>query len=1113
MSAFVDTTLIECNRLQSVEHLSNPSRDVNYGEWSNRIGDTLQLNEGDRVSISSAYINARGVGGANIETKGRRIGEKSFDYTKIISLKTDPTQDRIDNIVQRSIENSSQTIQLYDNEVNIPMKTYKCSNGENYTFLPRRFYGLDSSGLPNTKDNAASAAKVYTDWDDYTGGNGIYQGGISWDLTGQTSVEPTSTEYIAPNSNLNFVEKAADDYQVFTQNISVKAGHYNGWPTHMPSNVGVQPTPPEYDYEEWTKYYQYLKQKNGNERFTLFKQKDFHLDITTTEGAAWYSAIQTDWTAKSDRGFDPCTLTFIEQVDLINIKVDKGFHSPQSLATQITEQLQSSVGDQPKIATGFDNAQDWTPPTIVNPVPPPANSPLGTAYAFTPKTEYDKSITYETKTWKPISCASVGDINDYNYARMKTNASRNTQEALSWLNGMTENIYIKRPELWKAGRLVNDAWATSYDTRATIITNLEEITYDETKTGNNTQSFRMGLEYTKDNLDLLKALFDAQTLYPELWNESQDGDYELTYNWVDPTASDYGIETKTYDNSRFLHFNRWPTDDTNFKNFGDDGYEKYQYWNGVDWWLDRVYEPTDLSHSTVPLMFYYDKGNSSTYIENPVIPSLTDRDQKHWEGKLCYGFASKHMALDSHGNMKGFIEVHPQVLGGMNQYIFSYGSGAVAPPLAHKSFLPGNLAAGAHKVGYDWHFCAFGTLVMTGFSGYTRQSYGGYFAPGTLNAIPHEPNFYEKTPGTQTATTDNYNAEEINAMYIGAKNAALAYDPVSQRFSWEYLHTPEQIGNEWDAGSTKTDTSEGANPILTDAANEVYKINKRPHLNNFCPNMRPYSIASAHFLGTSSTTISTQLIPVNPNIEDWRVYDAHCGVFFDLGSSYTEEQWENGLLSILGFGYNQYNQPLSSTNNNQTRVDNKNNNRLHQATTNSQIVSVDTTNFMVNPYGAVMYSTQVPVSYLIATKTASGSDTQGPVVSHIPPISEQTQSIKLFADNLPRTMLRPYYCIRSNIVGQSKVIGGSQSGLKYPIVSIVNKINADKDFIQVSSGDISFTITAPIRISDITTSITDPSGELAELDEGSCVIYRIEKDKNTATFNIIDQILKEQKKG
>ena len=1124
MSAFVDTSLIECNRLQSIEHLSDNTVDRKNSEWSNRLGEALQLNVGDRVSVSSAYINARGCGGQNIETKGKFIGTKTFTKTTATTLETDTTNNLMPGHVKtRIVENQDIPIKLYDNQITIPMKTYKTSNGENYCFLPRKFYGIDTAVI-NASGGAAAAAEIWTAEDNPAEGAAFYQGPIRWDWNGGL---PTDAGYDVqlypsrgPITNLCYTQKAADDYLEYTQSNLItglaipasKEGEYAGWPielVNMPG-IGTQPTPKNYRYTEFTQYYTYLRPKNGNERFTLFKQSHFYSQYSGA-GAINWNALTAIWLAKSDRGFDPCTVDFIENIDLLPIIVPTGFHSPQALSDEITQQLQRSTGNQPTLSVNNDGSADWKLPVDGE----------GTNHVFTPPTAYSKSITYATNTWKPIACSGVNDINASNYGFMKNNASRDSQEALNWFNGMTENIYVKRPEIWKAGRKLNDAWAVATDGTFDEINNLERIHYDYTKEGNNTQSFTTGLHYTKDNLDKLKNLFEAQSYYPELWDEALGSDNQLTFNLVDSTSPTYNTKTRTPDNSRYLHMNTFPTDATHFKNFGDDGYEPYSYWNkdgGLDWWkfaasgMSRQNEPTNYSHATSPMFFYFDKSASQTYIENPSIPNLTD-DVAEWKGKLSYGFASKK-TYDIGGVLTDFIELHPQILGGMNKYLFKYGTGQVATATtgdARDGFLYGNLATTSHKIGYDWHFCAFGTLCMNGFSGYTKQSYGGYFAPGIRNAVISYPNFYtEGDP--QAANREKYNAGDLSAMYVGAKNAALKYNPTSQRFYWEYLHTPEQIGNEWDAGSTKTDSSEGANPILSDANEEVYKLNKRLKLDNFCPNVRPYQVPKDYFIGVVATSLSTRLTVQNPSIERWKVFDAHGGVFFDLGKCFDKENWEEGLLSILGFTYGQYNEPITKLTNTQAVINFTNNNKLSSATTNSQIVSTDTSNFVVNPYGAVMYNNQVPSSVMLAYKSASGSATQVSPIEWVPAISEQTQSILLSANNLPRTMLRPYYCIRSSLVGQSKFIGGSQSGLKYPIVSVANKINAEKDFIQMQGGDITFTMTAPVRISDITTRITDPNGELAELDEGSSVIYRIEKDKNTAQFNIIDQILQKEKK-
>ena len=78
-------------------------------------------------------------------------------------------------------------------------------------------------------------------------------------------------------------------------------------------------------------------------------------------------------------------------------------------------------------------------------------------------------------------------------------------------------------------------------------------------------------------------------------------------------------------------------------------------------------------------------------------------------------------------------------------------------------------------------------------------------------------------------------------------------------------------------------------------------------------------------------------------------------------------------------------------------------------------------------------------------------------------------------------------------------------------ISVVNRINADKDFIQVADPSFKYTITRPTRFSEITTSITNPDGSLASTDDGNCVIYRITKKGNLDNFNIIQQILQEGK--
>ena len=62
-----------------------------------------------------------------------------------------------------------------------------------------------------------------------------------------------------------------------------------------------------------------------------------------------------------------------------------------------------------------------------------------------------------------------------------------------------------------------------------------------------------------------------------------------------------------------------------------------------------------------------------------------------------------------------------------------------------------------------------------------------------------------------------------------------------------------------------------------------------------------------------------------------------------------------------------------------------------------------------------------------------------------------------------------------------------------------------------SPSSITFTITKPIQLADITTSIHDPDGSFALVNENSAIVYRITKVKQTPQ-DIIQQLIQEQEK-
>ncbi len=1112
MSSFVDTTLLECNRLQSIEGLSNNNSN-NNAEWTNRMGEVVQLNPGDRVSVSSAYVNTRGCGGNNIEIKGKDFNgtTKTFNYTKLIyeklsepitsefSFDENPQgtdNNRVGMIQAQIIENVSEDILLKDDEMNIEMGFYKNTNGENYMHLPRRFYGQEESIAEFDKISASSTASdIWTTYDTYNNGNGALQGPTNWH-TSEDNVSvsitipaiPTDIIFIYPGTNIDCQElKVSDEWFIFNEKRTeaIKPGKFKQEP------VG---TPPEelFEYKQFRPIYSYFRQKNDNKRYTMMKQPVYY-NLYEGPGKEHWDDIMDKKIKFSNRKYNPCLLDFINYKELIKIKVDKGFNSPESVAEQITQQFQKNLPDNPKTFSVYDSGASYSNASLTDDNP----------YADVRASIRDITETYSTNTWKPVMCGNMEDNSKTAYLSAY-NKSTASQKLVDHYNSF-RNIYVRRPDFIEKGRLINNGWgvlhtnACATDPRENGMVNHEELIDDLT-------SYTIKIancEYTEDNLKLFSNWFIEQGKHPELFKDN------------DKLFPDPAI--RNINNSRFIHMNRWEINDTHYTDFGDDNYEGWNYWNGNPdaiplyesfWRLQNPIrnQPTDFSHQSVPVFFGYQKENEGVYIEHPNASNLS------------YGFATKYEYTDDFGDTKFGIELHPGLVGGMDDYSFIYGVGEspldnpALEPLQIYGYQKGPLKANKYRMGYDYSFSAYGNATIQGFSGYNLMAPNGEWAPG-ITAKYNQYNNWYSTDEQIEGEGNTFLSPKLTSSYIGAKNCACNYDTTTNKFGFRYLHTAENIGNEYNAGSTGTDPSgtTNTNPIITDADEEVYKINKRPKLTTYSPNMKPYLLPTALKLGNvSGTKIESAWEYPNENIQPWKVYDAHSGVFMDFKNAYTEETFKDGLLGIMGFTYEQFN---SQSVDRQERVGYDNISNLGEyITTNSQIVSTDTTNFMVNPYGAVLYTTQIPTAYLVNVVDSETETGLGKPVEYLPVISEQTQSITIEGAELPRTMLRPYYCIRSDIIGQSNYVGGTTSGLRYPIISVINKINSDKDFVQLSGGDMTMTITKQVRLTDITTSITDPNGTLANLDDGSCVIYRIEKDDNTARFDIIDQILNKNNK-
>jgi hypothetical protein len=79
------------------------------------------------------------------------------------------------------------------------------------------------------------------------------------------------------------------------------------------------------------------------------------------------------------------------------------------------------------------------------------------------------------------------------------------------------------------------------------------------------------------------------------------------------------------------------------------------------------------------------------------------------------------------------------------------------------------------------------------------------------------------------------------------------------------------------------------------------------------------------------------------------------------------------------------------------------------------------------------------------------------------------------------------------------------------VIAVVDKSYSGPDYYFLNEYSVDFTVTKPITLTSITTSIHLPDGSLARTDEGSSVIYKIVKINN-APLSILNDFVKPSKK-
>jgi len=1053
MSEYVDTKLINCNRLASVE--SRTGNNSNPAVFTNPLNETIRLDVGDKVSIERAFVNEVGAGNSQtIEFKGQSRGSnKVATYTDIQYnekyYKKSNTYDpkyRLGyyrSITTTEVENDS--VDLRDNLAPLVFG-YFITNNEypNYVQQPRR-YASNLFGRGSVLRNTPTS---FTERDSQTDGLPL-------------------SRFTINNECVCFAD---------------------------------------YRKREDANDVVYFKQRVDNTRYTLFIKDKIAYSVGATHDKDQFPKNYHNGIFSEAR--------YYRVRDKLDIKVNKGFNTPSAVAEQITQQLTETKNE--------DIFEILDSDSFVRPL----------------------TKTIETNTFKPINAQNVYNFSPQSYNAYVAQAlpvtdANVSQDSIDYI-ATFGYIGVKRPEIFEAGRKMHKLlnvganMPTIYNSAGVLIA--EELDDFEgfttvgarpvatAQTVNQDTFFTLNVLYTEANLKIIRDFFDSQALYPELW----EGLENTTY------YSDTNVGTLTQPtiaNSRFFHMNKYTTDTgtaIHNETFGDDAFTQ------------RV-PPNDVEMSSAPVFFNYDDSKRDDFIE--------PEQYNDANGLMYGGFVpvriTQHDADGSNARAMYLIGIKNNAIGGTPRKLFT---DAIVP--ANPEF---KTIGNGRRLGFDFHSTAYSTAIITPYSGYGNTDIGvsatendGSKGTDLTYAYPTQINWIRSIATTTSMIDLN---PYMTMSYIGANNPAINYNNVTNRFELKRFHTGNNTGNKNSAGNPSSiinnksltpsnrETERNIAPAQEnqEAGNTVYKINPRPPQFGFSPTFKPYTRNDQAYRVQPYPETATELLDsqthlrgvntikydaYNINIEPYKIFDSHGGIYIE-NWGFDEDNWEDNLWDILGFDYSAVNAKASSKNVLTKRVDNENSNLLYRPTTNAEVVQTDTKNYVTNQFGAVMYYNQLPyptcVPYYISKHGnginqffyVNGNSFTAEAATPLElwnEVAVLTESTTITATDLQKSVLRPYYTIRSDILEGATAIGGNPTGANLPIISIVDKYSAASDYFLGNPSDIQFTVTKPTMIADITTSIHDSDGEYANVDKTSSVIYKIQKVRRTPV-GLIQEIL------
>ena len=1052
MSGFNETMILECNRLASEE--GKTGNNENNALFSNKIGSGIKVNAGDSVSVYSAFISERGAGGDTIQFNGTILKD-----LKNVALSINLSHTKITKTnacYQQPINNASNA----DNQVlyGVPLKEVAETVNTKY----------------NLKDNEVNLKISY-----YKTRNGDccvalprrYMSSIP--LSENTRPTQWKLEDSVANG-LPFTGISTNNGGVLSLNTVIVSGSLL-----LPNRSYFVDS--DYVFKKGSEVStggeeeavnSYFKLKSDNSRYKIYVNKDIRkAGFITGTG----SDSDMDWFRENNTPlFSPSEAIYIPYEEILTLSCPVGFSSPESIADNLTNQMKET--GELEIDHLIENT-NIKADTLSNQV----------------KVKTPISIKAESRVYKTFNSFSVNDHNASTYYSFNAPHFGTGDRRFEYNQYLQNYQYIglKRPDLYDSGiKLI--ATMPNHTQESLKFCHLDlDINTSMTNVGQNklNASIQIAHEWKTENLNAWRDFFIAQGNYPELF-ENRTNNYAGITN---------------INNSRFLHMNLNEKQQTRL---GGDNV------GANDGFTGEVANLNASSENSVPLFFDYDPSASNTLTNgndnNPCYGCMYKKLSKN--GSYVISFSTNGIGLinpvDIIGNpFYNSSQTQPGV-----PLEYAYYSGSHSASGHSKGIIVGNYQASGTNIlnnasgricGFDKHFNAYGNAVIGLTDGYLNTDYQ-FLSHYGVNTI--ENNSLEQGNAIIDATP------YARKIYLGAQEPKWEYSASNQKFNIQQLHTPEYIGNLWNAGidsaSATYNTTENPN-----AQEKVFKINKRLDNTNFTTDMIPYSqnyasgVSSAYLGVGDSSGVDITLSRKNDMLEPWTIFDSHSGIFIeDFGI--TSDAWNKSMWDTLGFSYNQFHSSLSSSFNYNTRINEFNKKNMPITTTNADVNAGDTMSFVSNIFGANLFTSQVPLPQLfngaISGQTPPFTDNRFP--SSYPAITQNQSSILIEADELPTKMSRAYYTIRTDLLDSYTYLGSKDSGEALKTISVVNKINGDGDYYFQQDNPLQFTITNPKMITNITTHICDPEGNSAQLNRDSCVMYRIDKKINS-TLTPVEQLL------